>query len=316
MKSILTATLALVTLVTGLPATAQVDLNKTMIVVNGTPIKGETYFRRMEILPNVGRVNNGRFQPATPGFLTLQALINEILMIQLAEEKKVTPTDAQIAEELKAKLEVTPNLMDIIKLAGISEEDFRYDIKVQLCEFNLITQGINIADQEVENYYKANIPNYTFPKRWRLRVIVVTSDEKMKQVDDLLKAGRSFSEVASQLSEDITRIDAGLLGNVSAEQMGPSVKEPIMALQKGQMSGWLRGSDQNRAKYLVEEILPEEVLLLDASLKRDIRRTLMLDRGRNRNNIYRMMTDFRKRARFDFQGTPFDKQLKQALEGA
>jgi len=297
-------------------AQAQIDLNKTMIVVNGTSIKADNYFRRMEILPNVGRVTEGRFQPATPGYLTLQALINEILMIQLAEERKVAPTAAQIQEELDAKVAVTPELLQIVKLAGLTEADLRHDIRVQLSEFNVITQGINITDQEVETYYKGNLPNYTFPKRWKVRVIVVTTDAKMKQVDDLLKAGRPFAEVARDHSEDITRIDGGMLGNIAEEQMGPNVKEPIMALQKGQMTGWTSGTGTTKAKYLAEDVLPSEVLPLDASLRRDIRRTLMLDRGRNRNNIFKLMSDFRKKARFEFQGTPFDKQLKQALEGA
>ena len=297
-------------------ATAQHDPSKTMIVVNGSPIKADVYYRRMEILPNVGRNNNGRYQPATPGFLTLQTLINEILLVQLAAERKVTPTAAEIQEEYDAKLHDAPEIPQILKAAGVSEADYRNDLMIQLCEFKIITQGINITDQEVESYYKTNLPNYTVPKRWKVRVIVVTSDAKMKQVDDELRAGKAFSAVATAMSEDVTKVDGGLLGEVTEEQMGPAVKEPLLALQKGQTSGWIKGEGETRVKYLIDDILPSSVFPLDKYLARQIRRTLMTDRGRNRNNIFKLMADFRKKARIEYQGTPFDKQIKQALESS
>lgn len=295
-----------------LAAPAQVDNNRTMITVNGQAIKGGFYYKRMEMLPNVGRVVNQRFQVASPGFLTLQLLVNELLVMQLAKEKQLAPTEAEIQEEINFRKLQEPRLIELIKSVGLSEEDLRYEVTVYLSEFKLATQGINITNQEVETFYRSKIKEYTLPKRWRLRIIGVTTDELQKSVDDALKAGKPFSQVATEFSEDITKVAGGYLGDVPAERLGSAVKDQVMSMQKGQTSGWIL-SEGLRVKFFVEDILAEQVLPLDDTLKRVIRRNLMVDRGRTRNNVTQMINEFKKRAKFEFSGTPFDQQLREAL---
>ena len=90
------ALLALATL--GIATSAFSQDDKPMVVINGESILRGNYVKRMEVLPGVGKNFGGKFVEASPGFLTLQTLINEMLTLQLAAEKGVTPSEAQITE--------------------------------------------------------------------------------------------------------------------------------------------------------------------------------------------------------------------------
>src|SRR5438309_1536369 len=83
----------------------QVDPNRVVATVNGEPIKGEEYYRRMEYLPGVGRFSGDHFAEFPPGFMTLDQLITEKLVMQLAKQKGVAPAAPEIQEELRYRLE-------------------------------------------------------------------------------------------------------------------------------------------------------------------------------------------------------------------
>ncbi|MDI9641593.1 peptidyl-prolyl cis-trans isomerase [Kamptonema cortianum] len=295
---------------------AQTNPSKTLVVVNGAPITGANYMKRMEVLPGVGKLVGGRFVEATPGFLTLQTLINEMLMLQLAREKGVEPTAAQVDAELKRRLDANPEAMKVFELVGFTVEDFKYDIKVQMAEFNLTTMGINIADQQIEQFYRQQISEYTVPKRYKLRIVAVTSEAARTAVDQALAGGANFADVATQHSVDVrTKGNGGLMGDVPEDALNPETKSLVAAMKEGQTTPWAGGGDGTFVKIFLEKILPSQVLPLDASLKEEIRRRMMVDRGRVRNNIAKMMQEMREKAKIEYQGTPFDKQLKEVFEG-
>jgi hypothetical protein len=39
-----------------------------------------------------------------------------------------------------------------------------------------------------------------------------------------------------------------------------------------------------------------------------------MDKGQVRNNLPKMLAEFRKKARIEWQNTPFDRQLKELFE--
>ena len=290
----------------------QVDPARVLLVVNGQKITGQTYYKRMEVLPNVGRMASGQFLEAMPGFLTMQALINELLILQAAKEKGVEPTPAQIDAELKIRQTDNPDYVKAFTMLGFTEDDVKYDIKVALAEFNLTTMGINIADQQVSTYYKDRIADFTMPKRYRLRVIAVGSPEKKQAVDKELAAGKKFADVATAMSEDLTsKFDGGLMGDVPELQLGPNIKPLVVGLKEGASTVWLQGQNGTEIKLFLEKVIPEETLPLDDKMKRAIRKKLMVERGQVRNNVPAMVAEMRKKAKVEYQNTPFDEQLKQ-----
>lgn len=273
---------------------AQSDPTKPIATVNGEVIGGLEYFRRMEFLPGYGRMIGSRFVESWPGYLALQQLINERLILQIAKERNVTPREADVTAELDRRVKESPTLLENLAKVGISRSDLEHQIRVDIAEFNIITQGINVTDQEVEKHYRDNPTRFTLPKRFRLRLIAVPEDKKAA-VDAALGTGKPFADVAKELSADPSGREGGSLGEVPITAFSPSVIQALEATKIGSSSAWIQGNT-GWFKFFVEDIKPSERIPLDDNLKRQLRRSLMLDRGRVRNNIEKLMMDARRKA--------------------
>ncbi|MBS1707692.1 MAG: peptidyl-prolyl cis-trans isomerase [Armatimonadetes bacterium] len=305
---------ALAALALAVMAHGQIDTAKTMVVVNGVKIGAANYYRRMERLADVGRIVGGKFVASTPGYLTLQQIINETLMMQLAVEKGVAPTDAEVEEEVKNVVTEDPQKVADLKKMGITEDEIRYQVRVTLSEYKVQTMGINIATQQIEDYYQKNPKKFNTPEMFRLRVIVVDSSALADDVDKQLSGGASFKDVARKNSKDESALLDGFFGEYSAEDLGEKLRPAILGIKKGQTTGWL-DSEKVKLKFLLEEVTPAKTVPLDAKTRVAIRQQLMLDRGRAKNDLAAMMADIRKRAKIEYQGTPFDDQLKATFKG-
>jgi hypothetical protein len=85
-------------------AYAQVDPDRVIVKVNGVPIVGRDYYRRMETQGGLGTpTTDMKFVQIYPGYLSLRFLIEEELIVQLAKSQGVAPTDAQVTAELAAR---------------------------------------------------------------------------------------------------------------------------------------------------------------------------------------------------------------------
>ncbi len=295
---------------TGAMAQSQLDPSRTVLVVNNDKILAGSFYRRMENLPNVGRMVGNRFVSASPGFLTLQQMINEALMIQLAREKGVAPTKAELDDELARAAADVPEMMASNRSLGFTDEEIRRTFEVTLSEFKVTSMGINITNQEVDKFYKENPTLYTNPRRFKLRVIAVKDEAGIRKVDDELAKGTAFAEVAKMYSEEASKADGGLYGEIVEDQLGAKLKPEVLKLKKGGMTPWAQSQD-SFYKFFVEEIFDAKVLPLDDRLRRDIRRGLMIDRGQVKNNVGEMMKEMRMKVKFTFQGTPYDKQIAE-----
>lgn len=293
-------------------AIAQTPMDKTLVIVNGQAIDAKTYFKRMEVMPNVGSLVQDKFVEATPGYLTISKLINETLMLQLAKENGVAPTDSEVEAKLKEQQTENSELLASLQRIGFSVDDLKYDIRLQIAEFKLQTMGINITDQEVETFYKDHLAQFTLPKRFVLRVIAVDTDDKKKAVDAALSSGKAFGDVAREQSMDLSKSKDGLMGEVPESSLIGNSAAAVISTKKGGMTDWLSNGEIS-VKFLVEDILDKKVLPLDADLKSRIRRNLMLDKGRVKNNVSQMMEAMRKKSKIEFQGTIFDSQLKSSF---
>lgn len=295
-------------------ALAQVDPNRVVAVINGEEIKGAEYYRRMEFLPNVGKRLGDRYAEFPPGFMTIDQLITERLILQLAKANNCLPTEGEVQAEFARRKAENPKFVDDWVEAGKLIEDLLNDIKVELATFKLTTRGITITDQEVEDFYKANkASKYTIPKRVKLRVIVVDSEEKKAAVDSELAAGKPFGEVAQKYSIDVTRVAQGLYGLAALDDLAEPVRNALATTSIGKTTGWIPANEQF-VKFLKEDTLPETIIPLDDNLRREIRKRLMLDKGRVKNDIARMMLEARKQAKIEIKNKEFAEAYKKFID--
>ncbi len=295
-----------------LAAWAQSDLNRTVAIVDGTRIAGPDYYRRMEHLDGFGALVAGKFSPLTPGFLTLQRLIDEAIMIQLAKDKGVGATDKDIDEEIAILRANDPNFDKNMSNLGFSEAEIRHDVEARLAEFNLVTMGINITDLEVEKFYKENPVFYTTPARYEVRIMGIADESRKAAVDEALKNGEKFEDVAKRLGQG-TGMAAGDPIKLDELMMGEALKAAVKGKKAGETTDWFKG-ETSWLKVKVESVTESKLMPLDADLKKGIRLQLMRERGMTRNNLPAMMREARKKAKIQIPGSPYAKQLLQYYE--
>ncbi len=305
---------ALIVLSVAASSLAQIDPARVVVTINGEEIKGAEYYRRMEFLPNVGKRLGDRYAEFPPGFMTIEQLITERLVYQLAKAANCLPTDGEIqAEYARAKAENPKYVQDWID-SGKLLEDLLNQFKYELTTFKLVTKGITITDQEVDDYYKANkASKFTVPKRVKLRVIVVDSEDKKTAVDNELKAGKAFGEIAQKYSVDVTKVAQGQYGTVPIDDLAEPVRNALNTTSIGKATVWIPAKDQF-VKFLKEDAIPESVVPLDDKVRRDIRTRMMLDKGRVKNDIAKMMLDARKTAKIDIKNKEFAEAYKKFID--
>lgn len=271
-------------LAAAMPALApaqDLDPNRVIATVNGEEIKAPEYYKRLEWFrpePQSALVS----QPA--GFQVLRQIISERMIVQLAKSKGVYPSAPQIDARVAEIYKENPNLKAQLSEAGRTEADLRYDFLNQESQFNLLTAGLTITDLQVEKYYKDNPDQFKVPKTYKLRMIAVNDDATAKKVDDALKAGKPFSDVASDLSMDLTtKAKGGEYGEVPETAIAEATRKAIEITPVNSTSTWIQGGTSARVKFLVEAITPGKVIPLDADLKPKLRRRVMLEQGTNRN---------------------------------
>ncbi len=292
---------------------AQVDPNRVIASVNGEAIKGSEYYHRMEYLSGVGRFVGNRFAEMPPGFMTLDTLITEKLVLQLAKQKGVFPTEPEVEAELRSRTETNPRYLQDMLEGGISKDDVNGQIRLDLAQFKIVTYGITITDQEVEDNYKQSQARFTIPKRLKLRVIAVAKEEEKAPIDAALAAGKPFPDVAKQYSQDATKAIGGDLGLLPVYMFPDDTKKVLDATKIGQMTPWIK-QGVAFVRYLYEDAKPEEKMPLTPALRRSIRRELMLVKGGVKNNLMNEMKTLRRAAKIDITEKDFADAYKKFVD--
>lgn len=292
---------------------AQLDPSRTVATVNGEEIKAGEYYRRMEFLPGVGKQVGNVFAEFPPGFLTIEQLITERLILQLAKERGVLPTDAEVEAEVKTIEADDPKVLQEWTEAGRTRAEYVAQTKYTLAQFRLTTRGINITDAEVEAFYNGNPTLFTIPKQVGLRILVVNTDDAQRAADAELSSGKKFEEVVKVHSIDLTKASGGDFGLRSWEELSEQARKALETVQTGQTSAWVTNG-ATRVKFHVTQVVAPKKQVLDAKLKRLIRREQMLTKGRIANNLSKDMADYRRRASISINEKSFNDQYRKFVD--
>lgn len=130
--------------------------------------------------------------------------------------------------------------------------------------------SIHISEEEIEAKYQVYKDTFTQPRRVRLRNLFkryppgaeeaarAAARVEMEELRRRLVAGEDFAELATAHSDSQTRFQGGLLGNVPAGKLAPTFDAIAMAMQPGEISEILSGSDGFTLLFC-EKILPKVV---------------------------------------------------------
>ena len=196
-----------IALLAGSPVRAE-DANPVLAKVNGAEIRqSDVALAEEELGPSLAQMD-----PATKQENVLSFLIDMKIVSKAAEDKKIADS-----EDFKKKLAFARNrlLMD-----------------------NLLAEEGKAAttDDAMKKVYEDAAKQITSEQEVRARHILVPTEEETKKVEDELKKGADFAELAKKESKDPGASDGGDLGFFTKEQMVPEFSKVAFELEPGKIS--------------------------------------------------------------------------------
>src|ERR1700689_4632599 len=194
-------------LLTGVPVRAD-DANPVLAKVNGSEIRqSDLTLAEEELGPSLAQMD-----PATKKDNVLSFLIDMKIVAKAAEDKKV-----ENSEDFKKRLAFTRNrlLMDSL----------------------LASEGkAATTDEAMKKVYEDASKQITGEQEVHARHILVETEDEAKAVEEELKKGADFTDLAKQESKDPGASDGGDLGFFTKDQMVPEFSTVAFALEPGKIS--------------------------------------------------------------------------------
>ena len=194
-------------LLSGLPARAD-DANPVLAKVNGSEIhQSDMAIAEEELGPSLEKMD-----PATKKDNLLAFLIDMKIVAKAAEDEKVEDSD-----EFKKRLAFARNrlLMDSL----------------------LAKEGkAAMTDAAMKKVYDDASQQITSEQEVHARHILVPTEDEAKAIEDELKKGADFAELAKKKSKDPGASDGGDLGFFTKEQMVPEFSAVAFSLEPGKIS--------------------------------------------------------------------------------
>lgn len=212
---------------------------KPLAAVDGSAITAEKYFLKEKLYG----LDIKTYQEAEE-FLNL--LINDELVLQQAKKEKISFTSGELKEEMEnfAPDYASKETRKALKESGIGYGAWMKDLQEKIMRKKLIEavmkDKIKIEPDEVKDYFWSNLTSFRKPKMVRARQIVLDSEEKAKQIQQLIMRKQPFDKLAEQYSITSEGKTGGDLGYFEAKEMPAFINNAVFLMKKGQVSGIIK----------------------------------------------------------------------------
>lgn len=236
----------------------------------------------------------------------LRTLVDSEIMLQKAEKLGLMASDADVdAEITKMKSPYTKEEFDKQLANGkITLDDLKSEVRRELSIRKLInkeiTSHISITDADVANFYNANKASFNLAEpQVHLAQIVVTpgpdpnvrnlknskaqndveAKQKIMDLQGRLSRGEDFQMLAQSFSEDPNTAanggDMGFMPESALAQANPKLRDMVMGMQPGGVSGVINTGDGYRILKVLSKEPAGQRELNDPRVQQSIRETLL-----------------------------------------
>lgn len=176
--------------------------------VNDTNITKSDFFTELQAY----RQNpNQPQQPA--GRSVLHAMIENVLVEQMARDQNVYPTNDQIDDQFKnfQMLQETQSVKpfaDQLSDIGLTPDQAKTMMVVpQLCQLNLMAKDVTVTDSEINAFYDQNkAVQFTVPNRAHIKRMVLSTQSDANKVYASIQTGSTFDQ---EFPQSIDKQDPG-----------------------------------------------------------------------------------------------------------
>jgi parvulin-like peptidyl-prolyl isomerase len=138
------------------------------------------------------------------GAQALTQLLDNKLMLSMAKEKGVEPTDEQVNQRIEF-LKKTQDLESQIKDSGMTMDDVKSQLKIQQAQINLAEQATKdkISDKDVKNAYDSQKQAFDIPERVRVDMLMLPTKQAADKAEKDLKGGATLDKVAKDSGTEV-----------------------------------------------------------------------------------------------------------------
>ena len=254
MKMKLTTTLALI----AVALIAEAQISNHAMTVNGEGVSRAFVQAQVDALINERGMNYGgitqpdaykRFQREI-----VEQLIAQALLWQEADRRDFVVGDAAVdvrLEEIRSEFDSPLAFQFKMEEGGFTEDAFREDVRRKLSVQRMITDGIvpgiSISDDELEEFYNANLEQMRRLPEVHARHILITPESSEPEVIAAARLeieailaeihdGADFVALAKTRSQGPSAPRGGDLGYFGPGKMVPPFERAAFALQPGEIS--------------------------------------------------------------------------------
>jgi len=186
----------------------------------------------------------------------LDNLINRELLYQEAEKKGIKSDEKKIESRFAEVKQSAPTEADFQKMLtemGVSEADIKTEIRrgfvIQEFIDTRITAEITVADADIKAFYDEHPDYFKKPEQVKASHILIKSDsvkdddakkkaarDKLREIQEKVKKGEDFAELAKASSECPSAAKGGDLGYFGKGQMVKPFEDAAFALKTGETS--------------------------------------------------------------------------------
>lgn len=260
---------------------------------------------------------------ASLGLQGLKDLIDRTLIMQMATDDGVSPTDQEITAELNDRTKENPNFVRDLTNAGYTLDMVRKELALELAQYNLTTKGITVTDAEVDKYIAEHPKEFIVPETADLTWVLVPDEKTKKLADADLKTGTSFILVAqkytvapnsAKMSYKFPENRVPMLVNYSPDLLKAvgSSKDKTFAAEQ-QQTDWVKFTD-GWAKFFVNKRSAERKLPIDDVLKKKVHRALALQRGSQGKDIGARLQEKLKSSKIEIMSDSLRALWERSME--
>ena len=235
---------------------------RTFGKINGQIVTEKEYIQQLE--RQSVAVPGG--QPTNAERVVIDQLVTNRTVLSEASKNGVLPSE----EEVNTMYETQKSLYKAnapgkdydttLKETGVTPDEQKSDIRVQLAETALYAKLLKLDESEVRSTYDKFKTNFGLPARVQLRVVVAAQKApEFAKAQSELAAGKVFEEVAKEINPLPMRANGGLLPQtIPLEKFPPALQSKISETAEGKYFGPVDFQQQGVKAWLkIEKRLPE-----------------------------------------------------------